>query len=298
MNTAFFGDGPSRRSTPVKILLAAAAMAFLPMGAMAQEPPTDVPPPAVEDVNPVPDLAPAPEAVEEAPAVEEAAGEEEVTETENPFGLAHMWETADWVGRSVFIVMVLMFSGVVYISVTKIIDQNSLLAQMKRLGGFWEASSLDEGLDQLGPKNAFRAIAEGAIAQANSAQAGLGARISRGDRTSHQVGIELERINARLQAGMAFLGTVGAICPFVGLMGTVWGIVNALTRIGMTGDASIEKVAGPVGEALIQTFIGLLVAVPAVIMYNLLGRRNKNISDAARHFAYDVEKLMAGSAHA
>lgn len=297
MNTAFFGDGPSRRSTPVKILLAAAAMAFLPMGAMAQEP--DAPPPAVEDVNPVPGLeAPAPEAVEEAPAVEEAAGEEEAEAVENPFGLAHMWETADWVGRSVFIVMVLMFSGVVYISVTKIIDQNSLLAQMKRLGGFWEASSLDEGLDQLGSKNAFRAIAEGAIAQANSAQAGLGARISAGDRTSHQVGIELERINHRLQAGMAFLGTVGAICPFVGLMGTVWGIVNALTRIGMTGDASIEKVAGPVGEALIQTFIGLLVAVPAVIMYNLLGRRNKNISDAARHFAYDVEKLMASSARA
>jgi len=294
MNTAFFGDGPSRRSTPVKILLAAAAMAFLPMGAMAQEPPTDVPPPAVEDVNPVPDLEPAPPAVvDEAPAAEP-----EAEEVENPFGLAHMWGTADWVGRSVFIVMVLMFSGTVYIAVTKLVDQNALLSQMKRLGGFWEASSLDEGLDQLGPKNAFRAIAEGAIAQANSAQAGLGARISRGDRTSHQVGIELERINGRLQAGMAFLGTVGAICPFVGLMGTVWGIVNALTRIGMTGDASIEKVAGPVGEALIQTFIGLLVAVPAVIMYNLLGRRNKNISDAARHFAYDVEKLMAGSTHA
>jgi biopolymer transport protein ExbB len=300
MNTAFFGDGPSRRSTPVKFILAAAAMAFLPMGALAQEPtapPTDVPAPVVEDVNPTPDLAPAPAAEPAAPAAEEAGGEE-VAETENPFGLAHMWEVADWVGRSVFIVMVLMFSGVVYISVTKLIDQNSLISQMKKLGGFWEASSLDEGLDSLGQKNAFRAIAEGAIAQANSAQAGLGARISRGDRTSHQVGIELERVNQRLSAGMAFLATVGAVCPFVGLMGTVWGIVNALTRIGMTGDASIEKVAGPVGEALIQTFIGLLVAVPAVIMYNLLGRRNKNISDAARHFAYDVEKLMASTTRA
>ncbi len=297
MNTAFFGDGPSRRSTPVKFLLAAAAMAFLPMGALAQEPPTDVAPPAVEDVNPVPAVdAPAPEAVAEAPAEEAAEGE--AVETENPFGLKHMWESADMIGRSVFIVMVLMFSGTVYIAVTKVIDQNALYSQMKRLGGFWEASSLDEGLDSLGPKNAFRAIAEGAIAQANSAQAGLGSRLSRNDRTSHQVGIELERINGRLQAGMAFLATVGAICPFVGLMGTVWGIVNALTRIGMTGDASIEKVAGPVGEALIQTFIGLLVAVPAVIMYNLLGRRNKNLSDAARHFAYDVEKLMVGASHA
>jgi biopolymer transport protein ExbB len=97
---------------------------------------------------------------------------------------------------------------------------------------------------------------------------------------------------------MAFLATVGSICPFVGLFGTVWGIVNALVRIGLTGDASIEKVAGPVGEALIMTAIGLAVAVPAVIFYNLLGRRNKSISDAARHFAYDVEKLMASSAKA
>ena len=111
-------------------------------------------------------------------------------------------------------------------------------------------------------------------------------------------GIELERINGRLQGGMAFLATVGAICPFVGLFGTVWGIVNALIRITQSGDASIEKVAGPVGEALIMTAIGLAVAVPAVIFYNLLGRRNKNISDAARHFAYDIDKLMASSAKA
>ena len=112
---------------------------------------------------------------------------------------------------------------------------------------------------------------------------------------SHQVGIELERINVRLQGGMAWLATVGSIAPFVGLFGTVWGIVGALTTIGMTGDASIERVAGPVGEALIMTAIGLAVAVPAVILYNLLGRRNKIIYDEARHFAYDVEKLMATS---
>ena len=115
---------------------------------------------------------------------------------------------------------------------------------------------------------------------------------------AHQVGIELERVNNRLQGGMAFLGTVGSICPFVGLFGTVWGIVNALITITVAGDASIEKVAGPVGEALIMTAIGLAVAVPAVIFYNLLGRRNKIIYDTARHFAFDVDKLMASSAKA
>ena len=209
-----------------------------------------------------------------------------------------MWAQGDIVARSTLIIMIIMFSGTIYIAATKVIDQNILNGQVKKLGGFWEAGSLDDGLEALGEKSAFRNIAEGAVAQANSAQAGLGARISRGDRTSHQVGIELERVNTRLQAGMAFLATVGSICPFVGLFGTVWGIVNALVRIGLTGDASIEKVAGPVGEALIMTAIGLAVAVPAVIFYNLLGRRNKSISDAARHFAYDVEKLMASSAKA
>ena len=115
---------------------------------------------------------------------------------------------------------------------------------------------------------------------------------------AHRVGIDLERVNSRLQGGMAFLATVGAICPFVGLFGTVVGIVYALTEISRTGNAAITVVAGPVGEALNMTAIGLAVAVPAVIFYNLLGRRNKIIYDTARHFAFDVDKLMASSAKA
>jgi biopolymer transport protein ExbB len=217
---------------------------------------------------------------------------------EDAFSLQGMWAQGDIVARSTLILMVLMFAGTVYIAATKAVDQTILIGQAKRIAAFWDANTLDEGLDVLGRNNAFRNIAEGAIAQANSAQAGLGARIGRSDRMSHQVGIELERVNSRLQAGMAFLATVGSIAPFVGLFGTVWGIVNALIRIGTSGDPSIEKVAGPVGEALIMTAIGLFVAVPAVIFYNLLGRRNKSISDAARHFAFDVDKLMASSAKA
>jgi biopolymer transport protein ExbB len=293
MNTAYLGDGPSRRGSPVKFVLAAIAMAFVGMGAaVAQEPPTpptDLTAPAVEEP------APAPEVAAPAPAAAEAAAPEE---KENPFSIGGMWAQGDIVARSTLVIMVIMFSGTVYIAATKAVDQTMLLGQMKKIPAFWDSNSLDEGLDSLGRNNAFRAIAEGAVAQANSAQAGLGARISRGDRMSHQVGIELERVNGRLQAGMAFLATVGAICPFVGLFGTVWGIVNALIKIGLSGDPSIEKVAGPVGEALIMTAIGLAVAVPAVILYNLLGRRNKGISDAARHFAYDVEKLMESSGKA
>lgn len=289
MKTAYLGDGLKRRALPVKTLLAAFAMMFMPAVAMAQ-PPAEAPAPMPMEA---PAAAPAEAA---APAAEAAGGKKEgVSEA---FSVAEVWNKGDFVAKGTLILMILMFGGSIYISATKAVDQTILMGQMKKIGSFWDANTIDEGLDLLGRNSAFRAIAEGAIAQANSAQAGLGARISRSDRMAHQVGIELERVNARLQGGMAFLATVGAICPFVGLFGTVWGIVNALITITAAGDASIEKVAGPVGEALIMTAIGLLVAVPAVIFYNLLGRRNKGISDAARHFAYDVDKLMASSAKA
>jgi biopolymer transport protein ExbB len=278
------------------------AMAFMPLGAMAQQPatpPTDSATPAPTDVPaPLPTDEPAAPPVDATAAPAEAAAPAEGGGMEGAFTIQGMWAAGDIVARSTLILMVLMFAGTIYIAATKVVDQTILLGQVRKIPAFWDSNTLDEGLDVLGRNNAFRAIAEGAIAQANSAQAGLGARISRSDRMSHQVGIELERMNARLQAGMAFLATVGAICPFVGLFGTVWGIVNALIRIGTSGDPSIDKVAGPVGEALIMTAIGLAVAVPAVIFYNLLGRRNKNIADAARHFAFDVDKLMASSAKA
>jgi biopolymer transport protein ExbB len=293
MNIAYLGDGLKRQSNPVRIVLAAAAMLFMPMSAMAQQPDA---PPALPMEEPA---AAAPETA--APAAVEAAGptaEEEKASVAEAFSIMAVWSEGDFVAKGTLILMILMFAGSIYIAVTKAVDQFILMGHMKKIPSFWDANTLDEGLDTLGRNNAFRSVAEGAIAQANSAQAGLGARISRSDRMSHQVGIELERINGRLQGGMAFLATVGAICPFVGLFGTVWGIVNALIRITASGDASIEKVAGPVGEALIMTAIGLAVAVPAVIFYNLLGRRNKNISDAARHFAYDIDKLMASSAKA
>ena len=295
MKMAYLGEGLKRQANPVKLVMAAvAAMLFMPMVAMAQQP--DAPPalPMEEPTAAAPvEAAPAEPAA--ASAEGEAAGGHSAADA---FTITAVWEEGDVVAKGTLILMIIMFAGSIYIAVTKAVDQFILSSQMKKIPAFWDANTLDEGLDTLGRNNAFRSVAEGAIAQANSAQAGLGARISRSDRMSHQVGIELERINGRLQGGMAFLATVGAICPFVGLFGTVWGIVQALIRISASGDASIEKVAGPVGEALIMTAIGLGVAVPAVIFYNLLGRRNKTISDSARHFAYDIDKLMASSAKA
>jgi biopolymer transport protein ExbB len=298
MNTAYLGNNSSRRGSPIKFILAALAMTLLPVGvAAAQQPATPEAPPVVEaPAVPAPEVAAPPADTAAAPTDEE--GGKGDANMSSKFSIQNIWVEGDVVAKTTLVLMVIMFAGTIYIASTKAVDQTILLGQAKKIPAFWDANTLDEGLDVLGRNNAFRNIAEGAIAQANSAQAGLGARIARGDRMSHQVGIELERVNARLQAGMAFLATVGAICPFVGLFGTVWGIVNALIRIGTSGDPSIDKVAGPVGEALIMTAIGLAVAVPAVIFYNLLGRRNKTISDAARHFAFDVDKLMASSAKA
>jgi biopolymer transport protein ExbB len=175
------------------------------------------------------------------------------------------------------------------------LDQNKLFDNAKKLGEFWEASSVDDGLNQLGAKNAFRDIADSAVQVAQSGDTGLMGRISRTNRMSHKVVQAVEGINNRLSNGMSFLATVGAVSPFIGLFGTVYGIVNALIAIGISGQASIDKVAGPVGEALYMTAIGLFVAVPAVIFYNLLGRRNKTLQDTARHFAVDVEQLLISS---
>lgn len=296
MKTAYLGEGRKRQSRLVGILLAAFAMMAMPLIAVAQ--PADVPTLPMDDAPVAAPETPvaAPEAAApEGAAAEGAEGEEDMA---SHFTIGAVWEKGDFVAKGTLIVMIFMFTGTIYIAATKAVDQLILANQMKKIPAFWDANTLDEGLDILGRNSAFRNIAEGAIAQANSAQAGLGARISRSDRMAHQVGIELERVNNRLQGGMAFLGTVGSICPFVGLFGTVWGIIIALITITAEGDASIEKVAGPVGEALVMTAVGLAVAVPAVIFYNLLGRRNKVIYDSARHFSFDVDKLMASSAKA
>jgi len=280
------------------MLLAIMAMMFSPMMASAQQPEA---PPADGFSMEEPTTPEAPVAAPEAAPAADAAGEEEAAADVDYsiMGmLKHAWETQNWVTLITFGTMVIMLLGTIYITATKAIDQFMLQNHAKKIPAFWDANTLDEGLEILGRNSAYRNIAEGAIAQANSAQAGLGARITRSDRMAHQVGIELERVNSRLQGGMAFLATVGAICPFVGLFGTVVGIVYALTEISRTGNAAITVVAGPVGEALNMTAIGLAVAVPAVIFYNLLGRRNKIIYDTARHFAFDVDKLMASSAKA
>ena len=235
-------------------------------------------------------VAAEPAAFEAAPAAPEATGE--AAEEEHAFSMQALWTEGDIVARSTLIMMVLMSLATWYIVATKYVDQMSLLRQSRKLRDFWTSDSVAEGLESLGKRNAFAGIAHAAMSVSQDDERGLQSHISATNRVSHRVVQSVEGVNSRLSSGMAVLATVGSIAPFVGLFGTVWGIVNALIAIGVSGQASIDKVAGPVGEALYMTAIGLFVAVPAVVAYNMLGRRNKVIQDTARHFALDLEQLF------
>ena len=134
----------------------------------------------------------------------------------------------------------------------------------------------------------FRGIAEAGL----KASTGGTSLVGLNDWIGMTLTRQLEDANGRMQGGIAFLGSVGSVSPFVGLLGTVMGILNALIGIGVAGQASIDKVAGPVGEALIMTAIGLMVAVPAVLCYNYLVRRNKVITEKLRAFAGDLQAYL------
>lgn len=291
---------PTTKTRTARFAFAAAtALAFCVFGAVAQEPTDEEAPAATElttDIGSVdtsiPGLEPAEAVVAEAVA-QEPAGEEAAAEGHSEaFSMQALWTEGDIVARSTLIAMIIMSVATWFIVTTKFVDQMALSRQARKLRDFWEADTVDDGLANLGKNNAFADIAHAAMSVSQDGERGLQSKISSANRMSHRVVQATEGINHRLLSGMAVLATVGSISPFVGLFGTVWGIVNALIAIGVSGQASIDKVAGPVGEALYMTAIGLFVAVPAVIFYNLLGRRNKVIQDTARHFAVDLEQLF------
>jgi biopolymer transport protein ExbB len=235
--------------------------------------------------------AAAPAAPAAAPAAAPSGGTGEVKE--NPYGLRQLWNgqngKPDWVARGVMILLALMSIGTWYIFFMKYWEQQRVLGQSRQVERrFWASNNLNEGIDQLAKNSVFRTVAETGV-RASSGGSGM---VNLNDWIAMSLNRQLEEINARLQGGVAFLASVGSTAPFVGLFGTVWGILNALIAIGVAGQASIDKVAGPVGEALIMTAIGLFVAVPAVLLYNYLVRRNKVINEKLRSFAADLQTYL------
>jgi len=230
-------------------------------------------------------LAQTPEAA--APAAELAA---------NPYGLAALWAQGDLVAKGTLLILLVMSMGSWYVIFTKLAEQLRMGRQARAAQEqFWSAGSVRQGADALEAESAFRFIAEKALEGASKHTGLLGA-IDFNDWVTMSIQRAMGNVQSRLQDGLAFLATVGSTAPFVGLFGTVWGIYHALVKIGVSGQASIDKVAGPVGEALIMTAIGLAVAVPAVLGYNWLVRRNKAVMEQVQSFGSDLHAVLLASA--
>jgi len=211
---------------------------------------------------------------------------------DNPYGINALWTQSDLVARSVLVILAIMSIGSWYIIITKLIEQSRIQRQGKdATKKFWTAGSVREGSEALRKDSPYRFIAEAGI-DATGKHEGLLQHIAFNEWVTLGIQRAVERIQSSLQDGLAVLATVGSTAPFIGLFGTVWGIYHALTAIGIAGQASIDKVAGPVGEALIMTAIGLAVAVPAVLGYNWLVRRNKAALDSVRSFGNDLHSVL------
>jgi biopolymer transport protein ExbB len=271
--------------------LALCALALSTTGALAQ--PASAPDAAAAPAATAPPAADTASAAAPAPMVASPITKETV---DNPYGLGALWEQGDFVARGTLIILVLMSMGSWYILITKLYESLKLSSEAKGAQRtFFKSKTLRDGAQGLKKDGAFRFIADSGIEASEHHEGALTENIDHNSWVSMSVQRSLDDIQSRLQDGLAFLATVGSTAPFVGLFGTVWGIYHALTAIGIAGQASIDKVAGPVGEALIMTAMGLAVAVPAVLGYNWLVRRNKVTMEAVRRFGGDLHGVLMGA---
>jgi biopolymer transport protein ExbB len=213
------------------------------------------------------------------------------------FGLTQLWSQGDWVTRFVALLLLVMSLASWMVIITKALAIRRAASQAKSVESFWHGSDLADGLNKLGSEadNPFRQLAiEGREAAAHHRQQSSAAKpqlhdtMDISDWITRCLRNSIDESTAKLQSGLAVLASVGSTAPFVGLFGTVWGIYHALLSIGMAGQASIDKVAGPIGEALIMTALGLAVAIPAVLGYNALVRGNKSVTAKLNRFAHDL----------
>ena len=217
------------------------------------------------------------------------------------FGLANVWSQGDIVTKSVAVLLLLMSLASWMVIIIKTLD----LIKYKKIAhsakAFWHSEDFDTGLARLGadPANPFRQLAlEGreATLHHRDTKAQLQNALDMSDWVTRTLRNTLDEFTSKLQSGLAILASVGSTAPFVGLFGTVWGIYHALLSIGMAGQATIDKVAGPIGESLIMTALGLAVAIPAVLGYNALVRGNKGVMQKLNRFAHDLHAYFVTGA--
>jgi biopolymer transport protein ExbB len=216
---------------------------------------------------------------------------------EPTFGLGHVWAQGDWVIRSVAIILLVMSVATWTVIIIKTMALRRYITQAKRVEGFWHSADMAEGIKQLGDSvdNPFQQLAtQGQEALAHikhadgDAQRQLHEQVDSSEWMTRALRNTIDDCVTRLQSGMVILASVGSTAPFIGLFGTVWGIYHALMTMATAVTATIDKVAGPIGEALIMTAMGLAVAIPAVLGYNALVRGNKGLVHKLNRFAHDL----------
>ena len=215
---------------------------------------------------------------------------------ENPYSLTNIAAHGNLVDQVVLVILAIMSMGSWYILVVRLWDTSKLSSEAKDVRAtFFKKASLADGIKSLKEESAFRYIATAAIDASEHHEGALTENIDHSSWVTMNVDRAVADVNTKISSGLSFLATVGSTSPFIGLFGTVWGILNALTAIGLAGQASIDKVAGPVGAALIMTALGLVVAVPAVLGYNWLVNRNKAVMSQIRSFAGDLHGVLMGN---
>jgi biopolymer transport protein ExbB len=262
-------------------LVLAASFAVIPQVSLAQAQPAAPATPAAAPADATP------------PVAAKAPSSSKTTEVvDNPYGLEALWKGGDAVARITLGILVIMSMGSWYIIITKVYEQYKMGGHARAAEKhFWSAPSVRQGAETLKARSPYRFIAETGL-EATTKHTGLLGNVDLNEWVTMSIQRAVDNVQSSTQDGLAFLATVGSTAPFVGLFGTVWGIYHALTAIGIAGQASIDKVAGPVGEALIMTAFGLAVAVPAVLGYNWLVRRNKTAMDMVRAFGADLHAVL------
>ncbi len=220
---------------------------------------------------------------------------------DSQLGLITLWTQGDWVTRAAALLLLTMSLASWIVILIKALDVLKYKALAQRTEAFWHSADFDTGLQQLGPQpgNPFVQLVHAgheATAHHRHTQAQLHDTLDVSDWISRTLRNSIDDSTARLQGGLAILASVGSTAPFVGLFGTVWGIYHALMGIGASGQATIGQVAGPIGEALIMTALGLAVAIPAVLGYNALVRGNKFILTRLNRFAHDLHAYFVTGA--
>ena len=220
---------------------------------------------------------------------------------DSQFGIAHVWAQGDFVTKTVAVILIAMSLASWIVIIIKALDIMRFKKYARDAQDFWHSADFAAGLDKLGQQtdNPFRQLAlEGREATAHHRKTAdhLHDSLDISDWVTRCLRNGIDEFTARAQSGLAVLASVGSTAPFIGLFGTVWGIYHALVAIGLSGQSSIDKVAGPIGEALIMTALGLAVAIPAVLGYNALVRGNKSVLGRLNSFANDLHALFVTGA--